>query len=98
MLFRSDHAEVTLKALALGAADYIPKPAAEGGVMTSVTFQRELIEKIRSEIRARRRQSVHAVLLPSRGPGRWPAVRSVLAAEVAPVLVVVNSEISPPGP
>src|SRR3954471_23405271 len=41
-----DHAEVTLKALALGAADYIPKPAAEGGVMTSVSFQRELIEKI----------------------------------------------------
>ena len=31
-----DHAEVTLKALSLGAADYIPKPAAEGGVMTSV--------------------------------------------------------------
>ena len=43
-----DHAEVTLKALSLGAADYIPKPAAEGGVMTSATFQRELIEKIRA--------------------------------------------------
>ena len=42
-----DHAEVTLKALALGAADYIPKPATEGGVMTSPAFQRELIEKIR---------------------------------------------------
>ena len=42
-----DHAEVTLKALALGAADYIPKPVADGGVMTSATFQRELIEKIR---------------------------------------------------
>jgi two-component system, chemotaxis family, protein-glutamate methylesterase/glutaminase len=42
-----DHAEVTIKALSLGAADYIPKPAAEGGVMTSASFQRELIEKIR---------------------------------------------------
>jgi two-component system chemotaxis response regulator CheB len=41
-----DDAEVTLKALALGASDYIPKPAAEGGVMTSVGFQRELINKI----------------------------------------------------
>jgi len=40
------HAEVTLKALALGAADYIPKPATEGGVMTSATFRRELIDKI----------------------------------------------------
>ena len=43
-----DHAEVTLKALALGAADYIPKPAAEGGVMTSIAFQRDLIAKIQA--------------------------------------------------
>src|SRR3954468_21764992 len=43
-----DHAEVTLKALSLGAADYIPKPAAEGGVMTSVAFQRDLIAKIQA--------------------------------------------------
>ena len=51
-----DHAEVTLKALSLGAADYIPKPAAEGGVMTSATFQRELIEKIRAlGVRRRKR-------------------------------------------
>jgi two-component system chemotaxis response regulator CheB len=51
-----DHAEVTLKALSLGAADYIPKPASEGGVMTSAAFQRELIEKIRAlGIRRRKR-------------------------------------------
>ena len=49
------HAEVTLKALALGAADYIPKPEAEGGLMTSASFQRELIEKIRA-LGARRRR------------------------------------------
>jgi two-component system chemotaxis response regulator CheB len=41
-----DHAEVTLKALSLGAADYIPKPTTEGGVMTSISFRRDLIEKI----------------------------------------------------
>jgi two-component system chemotaxis response regulator CheB len=41
-----DNAEVTLKALALGASDYVPKPAAEGGVMTSAGFQRDLINKI----------------------------------------------------
>jgi two-component system chemotaxis response regulator CheB len=50
-----DHAEVTLKALALGAADYIPKPATEGGVMTSASFQRELIDKIRA-LGSRRRK------------------------------------------
>jgi two-component system, chemotaxis family, protein-glutamate methylesterase/glutaminase len=49
-----DHAEVTLKALALGAADYIPKPTTEGGVMTSASFKRELIEKI-CALGARRR-------------------------------------------
>ena len=50
-----DHAEVTLRALALGAADYIPKPAAEGGLMTSTSFQRALLEKIRA-LGARRRR------------------------------------------
>jgi len=50
------HAEMTLKALALGAADYIPKPEAEGGVMTSLSFKRDLIEKIRAlGLRHRRR-------------------------------------------
>jgi two-component system, chemotaxis family, protein-glutamate methylesterase/glutaminase len=51
-----DHAEVTLKALALGAADYIPKPEAEGGLMTSASFQRELIDKIRALGSRRRRR------------------------------------------
>jgi two-component system chemotaxis response regulator CheB len=42
------NAEISLRALSLGAADYIPKPEAEGGIMTSASFQRELIEKIRA--------------------------------------------------
>ena len=41
-----DNAEVTIKALSLGASDYIPKPDAEGGVITSVSFQTDLIAKI----------------------------------------------------
>src|SRR5882757_8848159 len=43
---RRDLSVIMASALALGAADYIPKPAAEGGMMTSAAFQRELIEKI----------------------------------------------------
>jgi two-component system chemotaxis response regulator CheB len=42
------NAEISLRALALGAADYIPKPEADGGIMTSASFKRELIEKIRA--------------------------------------------------
>jgi two-component system chemotaxis response regulator CheB len=55
-----DHAEVTLKALALGASDYIPKPAADGGVMTSVAFQRELINKIRALGQRRKLHPAHS--------------------------------------
>ena len=48
------NAEISLKALSLGAADYIPKPETNRGVTTSATFRRELIEKIR-ELGGRRR-------------------------------------------
>src|SRR6266508_4420488 len=41
------NAEVSLKALSLGAADYIPKPQSNREVTTSTAFRRELIEKIR---------------------------------------------------
>lgn len=41
------NAEISLKALALGAADYIPKPDNNREVTGSVSFRRDLIEKIR---------------------------------------------------
>jgi two-component system, chemotaxis family, protein-glutamate methylesterase/glutaminase len=41
------NAEVSLRALALGAADYVPKPETNRGVTTSLEFRRELIEKVR---------------------------------------------------
>jgi len=41
------NAEITLRALALGAKDYIPKPDGNRTLTTSVDFRRELIEKVR---------------------------------------------------
>src|SRR5499427_200677 len=41
------NAEISLRALALGAADYVPKPETNRGVTTSPEFRRELIDKIR---------------------------------------------------
>ena len=41
------NAEISLKALSLGATDYIPKPSSSREVTTSPMFHRELIEKIR---------------------------------------------------
>ncbi len=69
--------EVSLKALSLGAADYIPKPESSRGVTTSPTFRRELIEKIRQlglrkkrkeEARARAAGGALAVAVPVAAP------------------------------
>jgi two-component system chemotaxis response regulator CheB len=57
-------AEISLRALALGAADYIPKPETAREATASVSFRRELIEKIRT-LGARR--------VPLRGYARIPA-------------------------
>ena len=40
------NADISLRALGLGARDYIPKPEGNHGVTTSVDFRRELIEKV----------------------------------------------------
>src|SRR5215475_1560454 len=51
------NAEVSLKALSYGAADYIPKPETNREVTTSASFRRDLIEKIRTLGARRRRPS-----------------------------------------
>lgn len=42
------NAEVSLRALSLGATDYIPKPQTSGEFTTALSFRRELIDKIRA--------------------------------------------------
>lgn len=39
------NAEISLRALSLGATDYVPKPESNSGVTTSVDFRRDLIAK-----------------------------------------------------
>jgi two-component system chemotaxis response regulator CheB len=48
------NAEVSLKALSLGAADYIAKPETLRGITVSAEFRGELVEKVRALGRARR--------------------------------------------
>src|SRR5215470_17841912 len=71
------NAEISLKALSLGAADYIPKPETNRGITTSASFRRELIEKVR-ELGARRRKR------------RAPAARVPATAAPAPLPRVVE--------
>jgi two-component system chemotaxis response regulator CheB len=77
------NAEISLRALSLGAADYIPKPSSTREVTLSVNFRRELIEKIRQlGLRARRLRSLPpppsaptaAVLRPAFAPVQPAAV------------------------
>src|SRR3954468_13631654 len=62
------NAEVSLKALSLGAADYIPKPQTNREVTTSATFRRDLIEKVRQLGGRRKRGTVDQRARPSLVP------------------------------
>ncbi len=59
-------AEVSLRALSLGAADYVPKPETAPDAATSAAFRRELIEKVRTLGRSRPAPRAYA---PAAVPG-----------------------------
>jgi len=75
------NAEISLKALSLGAADYIPKPEGNREVTTSATFRRELIDKVRV-LGGRRRRAFDAKAQPSARSERPPAPALVPASPI----------------
>jgi two-component system chemotaxis response regulator CheB len=68
--FTRRSAEISLRALALGAADYIPKPESTREVTTSVSFRRELLEKVRAL--GHRRRPAARVAAPALVPPAEP--------------------------
>jgi len=72
--FTRRSAEISLRALALGAADYIPKPETTREATNSIPFRRELVEKIRSLGRNRFAPRVYA-RVPISEPAPVPAPR-----------------------
>jgi len=50
------NAEVSLKALQMGAVDYVPKPETARSVNASIDFRRELVEKVKAWAATRRRK------------------------------------------
>lgn len=75
------NAEISLKALSLGATDYIPKPSSNHEVTGSASFQRELIEKIRQlGLRSKR---LRTLLTRSALPLMAPAPASASATATA---------------
>jgi two-component system chemotaxis response regulator CheB len=81
------NAEISLRALSLGATDYIPKPSSNREVSGSPEFHRDLIEKIRQlGLRARSRRHIASPpLAPAAAPltARAPfaAARSTIAVK-----------------
>src|SRR6201985_1448230 len=64
------NAEISFKALSLGASDYIPKPESTREVAAAETFRHDLIQKIRHlGAKVRRAAPVPATPSPSLAPG-----------------------------
>ena len=82
------NAEISLRALTLGAKDYIAKPNAYGDFAGAAEFHRQLIDKIR-QLSARFHRRVPAVGVAPPKPLEWPAkaADTALARTEAPPLV-----------
>jgi two-component system chemotaxis response regulator CheB len=78
------NAEISLRALSLGAADYIPKPGSNREVSASTAFRRDLIEKIRQlGLRAKRLRSTAEPARPHHESRHAPSIVPPLPAEEA---------------
>lgn len=95
------NAEISLKALSLGASDYVPKPESNSGVTTSMDFKNEVVSKVKAlGLRARQRAGRAAVpsassAQPLAGRPSAPTfpqtpARSFSATRQAPVTPVSN--------
>jgi two-component system chemotaxis response regulator CheB len=68
------NAEISFKALSLGASDYIPKPESTREAGAAETFRHDLIQKIR-HLGAKVRRATPAVSAPPLAPAREPLSR-----------------------
>ena len=82
-------ADIALRALRLGAADYVPKPSV--AAIADDSFRNELLAKVKGLARLRRRESAPAGALP-----RPPAAATRPAGREAPLLLAVGSSTGGP--
>lgn len=79
------NAEISLKALSLGATDYVAKPqAGEGPVSAASSFRRELIEKIRQLGQRAKKPRLPPASPPARPPGADRLPRLPVAPSLVP--------------
>jgi two-component system chemotaxis response regulator CheB len=85
-------ADIALRALRLGAADYIPKPST--AAVADDSFRRELIAKVTGLARLRRRAAAAAPMATPSRSSSGPQLRP--AAKVRPRLLAVGSSTGGP--
>lgn len=88
------NAEISLRALSLGAADYIPKPQTTREVTTSGSFRRELIEKIKA-LGLRQKQRAAAVPVAVAPPLATLAPRTSESREDPPLRRIPSPSLAP---
>jgi two-component system, chemotaxis family, protein-glutamate methylesterase/glutaminase len=87
------NAEISFKALSLGASDYIPKPESTREVSAADIFHHDLIQKIRS-LGARLRRAVPSPLAPAPDRSREPFPRPALSPVAHPQPQLVRRPFS----
>lgn len=100
------NAEISMKALELGATDYLPKPTSPREINADGAFHRELLSKIRSlanrpRLRPRRITAPVAGLPPARAPltAAAPVKRPIVlrkATAVTPAVLAIGSSTGGP--
>lgn len=88
------NAEVSLKAMSLGASDYIPKPTTNREVISSQSFQSEIIEKIKSLAIAKRKLLGHSPYKET--TASMPAIEQDVKGTTNKILDLRKASLTPP--
>lgn len=92
------NADISLKALTLGAADYVPKPESTSEITTSVDFRRELIDKVKIlGERARRLSGRGKTMRAETNAGKSASQAPVGALANRPMMPGARAEAAKPG-
>ncbi|MBR0752473.1 chemotaxis response regulator protein-glutamate methylesterase [Bradyrhizobium jicamae] len=87
------NAEISLKALSLGASDYIPKPESTREAAAAETFRHDLIQKIRHLGARFRRSAGHVTASPPLAPSH-PAPRAAAPVAHAPTPAASSAQLT----
>ncbi|WP_442490256.1 protein-glutamate methylesterase/protein-glutamine glutaminase [Kiloniella sp. GXU_MW_B19] len=90
------NAEISMKALSLGAADYLPKPTSSGSLTRADDFKRELVEKVKALGAAAKGMRTRIVVGPQKTEqGPEPEVARRPAAPAAKTAAAPQRAVSP---